>query len=387
MQSRSLLQLTLILLITLFSGCSTSENQLTLHIQNPASINRENEMVEVAWRDIRQHLSLPENHSIIVTDSMGEQIPYQLITNGSDTVEALLFPVTLAAGQTASFHVSAGVPEPVQPMVYGRLVPERKDDFAWENNRTAFRVYGPALKATGEISNGMDYWAKSTDSLIIDKWYKDDLSGVASYHEDHGEGLDFYKVGRTLGLGMTAPADHDTLCLGHNFVTAEILDNGPLRITFKLTYDPYPAGRHEITETRIISLDAYRLFNKVTHIFGTDTTGLTVATGIVMPEENPEENAATTTFGDNTGIIAYETPAHEANGTIYTAAIHPDGFGSIKVAGGHYLGLNSYQPGTRYTCYTGGGWSKAGFDSFEDWIQFVKSEKEKIDQPFIITIN
>ncbi|WP_436412480.1 DUF4861 family protein [Petrimonas sp.] len=30
---------------------------------------------------------------------------------------------------------------------------------------------------------------------------------MASYHRDHGEGLDFYKVGRTLGPGMkqTAP--------------------------------------------------------------------------------------------------------------------------------------------------------------------------------------
>ena len=387
MQAKSLLLLSLILLTTLFPGCSTSQNQLTLHVQNPGSIDRQNEMAEVAWKDIRQNLSLSENQTIIVTDSLGEQVPYQLVTNGSDTVEALLFPVSLSAGQTASFHVSAGVPEPIQPLVYGRLVPERKDDFAWENNRTAFRVYGPALKATGEISNGMDFWAKKTDSLIIDKWYQNDLSGVASYHEDHGEGLDFYKVGRTLGLGMTAPADNDTLCLGHNFVTAEILDNGPLRITFKLTYDPYLAGRHEITETRIISLDAYSLFNKVTNIFETDTTDLTVATGIVMPQENPEENAANTTFGENTGIIAYETPGNETNGIIYTAAIHPNGFGFIKVSNGHYLGLNSYQPGNRYTYYTGGGWSKAGFNSFEDWIQFVKSEKEKIDQPFIITIN
>lgn len=386
MQAKSLLHLSLILLITLFASCGTSQNQLTLHIQNPGSVDRENEMVEVAWNDIRQHLSLSENQTILVTDSVGEQIPYQLITNGSDTVEALLFPVTLAAGQTASFHVSAGVPEPVQPMVYGRMVPERKDDFAWENNRTAFRVYGPALKATGEISNGMDFWAKKTDSLIIDKWYRDDLAGVASYHEDHGEGLDFYKVGRTLGLGMTAPVDHDTLCLGDNFVTAEILDNGPLRFTFKLTYDPYPAGGHEVTETRIISLDAYSLFNKVTHIFETDTTELTVATGIVMREENPEENSATSTFGDNTGIIAYETPGNEANGIIYTAVIQPDGYDAIQMFDGHYAGLNSITPGSSYTSYVGGGWSKAGFDSFEDWTQFVTSEKEKIDQPLTIDI-
>jgi hypothetical protein len=343
-------------------------------------------MVEVAWNDIRQNLSLSENQTIIVTDSLGRQIPYQLVTNGSDSVQSLIFPVTLAAGQSALFQISIGEPEPVQPLVYGRLVPERKDDFAWENNRTAFRVYGPALKATGDISNGMDFWAKKTDSLIIDKWYRNDLAGVASYHEDHGEGLDFYKVGRTLGLGMTAPVDHDTLCLGENFVTAEILDNGPLRITFQLTYAPYKAGAHQVTETRIISLDAYILFNRVTHIFETDTTELKVATGIVMLEENPAENAANTTFGDHTGIIAYKNPTDEVNGTIYTAALHPGGFESIQILDGHFAGLNTIASGEPYITYVGGGWSKAGFNSFEEWIQFVKSEEEKISESLKIQI-
>lgn len=384
MQARRLLFL---LLTAILVGCSTSKKELTLQISNPGSTDRENEMVEVAWHDLQQHLSLTENQTIVVTGSSGAQIPYQLVTNGSDSVEKLIFPVTLAAGASGTYRIATGEPDAFQPLVYGRLVPERKDDFAWENNCTAFRVYGPALKATGEISNGMDFWAKKTDSLIIDKWYKNDLSGIASYHVDHGEGVDFYKVGRTLGLGMTAPVDHDTLCLGHNFVTAEILDNGPLRITFKLTYKPYMAGLHQITETRIISLDAYSLFNKVTNIFETDTTLLTVATGIVMPEENPEANAASTTFGDNTGIIAYETPTNEVNGTIYTAAIHPEGFGIIKVSNGHYLGLNSYLPGNKYSYYAGGGWSKAGFDSFDEWKSFVKEAKANIDLPLIVEIH
>ncbi len=380
-------RLCFILLTAILVSCSASKSKVTLNISNPGSTDRENQMVEVAWRDLQQHLSLTENQTIVVTGSSGAQIPYQLVTNGTDSLETLIFPVTLAAGASGTYQIAVGEPETFQPLVYGRLVPERKDDFTWENNRTAFRVYGPALKATGEISNGMDFWAKKTDSLIIDKWYENDLSRVASYHEDHGEGVDFYKVGRTLGLGMTAPVEHDTLCLGHNFVTAEILDNGPLRITFKLSYEPYMAGVHQITETRIISLDAYSLFNKVTNIFETDTTLLTVATGIVMPEENPGANAASTTFGDNTGIIAYETPANEVNGTIYTAAIHPEGFGIIKVSNGHYLGLNSYLPGNKYSYYAGGGWSKAGFDSFDEWKSFVKEAKANIDLPLIVEIH
>jgi hypothetical protein len=181
---------------------------------------------------------------------------------------------------------------------------------------------------------------------------------------------------------MTAPVDNDTLCLGDNFVTVDILDNGPLRLTFKLTYDPYIAGEHKITETRIISLDAYSFFNKVTNIFETDTAELTVATGIVMAPDKPE-----ITFGRNSGIIAYETPGNDTNGIIYTAVINPNGFGMIKVSGGHYLGLNNYQTGTPYTYYTGGGWSKAGFDSFEEWTQFVQSEKVKKEQPLVIKID
>ena len=374
--------LTLLLIMAVITGCQSAKNGMDVNLHNPASIDRENEMVEIDWKHVQQKIAGTAEQSIVVTDNNGKQIPFQLVTNGTGSVESLIFPVSVDAGETNTYRVSAGEPEAFEPLVYGRLVPERKDDFTWENNRSAFRVYGPALKATGEISNGMDFWTKRTEALIIDKWYENDLSGKASYHQDHGEGLDYYKVGRTLGLGMTAPVHNDTLCLGDNFVTAEILDNGPLRISFKLTYDPYHAGTREILETRIISLDAYRLFNQVTNIFETDTTLLTVATGIVMDTGQPA-----VTFGVNSGIIAYETPGNENDGTTFTAAIHPNGYGIIKEANGHYLGINSYQPGTPYTYYTGGGWTKAGFDDFEAWTRFVKEEKEKIDHPLSIQIN
>ena len=85
-------------------------------------------------------------------------------------------------------------------------------------------------------------------------------------------------------------------------------------------------------------------------------------------------------------IIAYETPGIEKDGTIYTAAINSSGYEIIKVADGHYLGINSYQPGTPYTYYTGGGWSKAGFESFDAWTHFVREQKEKIYNPLTIQI-
>jgi len=54
---------------------------------------------------------------------------------------------------------------------------------------------------------------------------------------------------------------------------------------------------------------------------------------------------------------------------------------------GHFVGINSYHPGESYTYYAGGGWSKAGFDNFEAWLEFIKDEKETIDQPMTITID
>ena len=377
----------LISLVVILSGCALSKVEMAVTVQNPSSFDRNYEMAEVEWKEIQQKLNLQSGENIIITNNSNEQIPYQIVLNDDNNGENILFLTSVEAGKEEIYSISKGQPDTFQPLVYGRLVPERKDDFTWENNRSAFRIYGPALKATGEISNGMDYWSKKTEELIIDKWYENDLAKVASYHADHGEGLDFYKVGRTLGLGMTAPLDNDTLCLGHNFVTAVIIDNGPLRITVKFTYDPYLAGDQEIIETRIISLDAYSFFNKITNVFEADTTLLTVATGIVMPVDNPEIIAETTTFGDNVGIIAYESPEDIKNGIIFTAAIHPKGFDNIKVSDGHYLGINSYQPGKQYSYFAGGGWTKAGFEDFNSWKEFVKLQKIKIDNPLIVKVN
>ena len=58
----------------------------------------------------------------------------------------------------------------------------------------------------------LEYHASSYP-LIIDKWYKNDLAGKASYHADHGEGQDDYKVGQSLGADAMAPYVNDKLWL------------------------------------------------------------------------------------------------------------------------------------------------------------------------------
>ena len=72
-------------------------------------------------------------------------------------------------------------PKEQQPKVYGRYVPERKDDFAWENEYAAFRLYGPALKPENP-SNGVDLWLKNSPALVIDTMYGRELKDHRPYH-------------------------------------------------------------------------------------------------------------------------------------------------------------------------------------------------------------
>lgn len=63
------------------------------------------------------------------------------------------------------------------------FVPERKDDFAFENDKVAFRIYGPALKDSKENS-GIACWLKRVDSPIIDKWYRGATEGKSYSGKD-----------------------------------------------------------------------------------------------------------------------------------------------------------------------------------------------------------
>ncbi len=147
---------------------------------------------------------------------------------------------------------------PAQPRAYARFVPERKDDFAWENDLVAFRAYGPALRSTGEDS-GIDCWFKRVPYPILDKWYIEDVTvlghskAAKSYHKDQGEGLDVYKVGPTRGCGGSSVwADGKTWNSGV-FTAHRIIENSPERIVFELDYSSDFKGR-TLRETKRISL-------------------------------------------------------------------------------------------------------------------------------------
>lgn len=366
--------------VFIMTGCG-NQGMIKVNITNPLAIERSSETVEIPFAEITARIDGAEASGLIVTDSRGNEIPSQVIRNGGDRPVSLIFQPVIKAGGKAVYHVSAGNPQTYETMAYGRFVPERMDDYAWENDRIAFRIYGTALIAKDGPSNGLDVWVKRTGKMVIDRWYADYLAGKSSYHDDNGEGCDCYKVGRTLGAGAMAPFVEDSLRLGINFELYKTLDNGPIRTSFSLTYPPFAVDSLLVTETRIISLDAGSQFTKITEIYEGCGAGFTVAAGIVKrPEGTVLQSPA------EAGTMAYRLDGGEA-GITYIGTVFSTPAETVKENKDHLLMLTEYKPGIELTYYTGAGWSKWGFENNDSWTNLLKEFSQKLRNPLIVTLD
>ena len=369
MKKSSLFLISLLLL----SGCA--EDRVKVTVENPLPFDRTTETVEIPMDDITAKLDDSDPAALVVTDTKGNEVPSQLIYAGQTAPQSLIFQADVNAGVAAVYYIGKGDPGQYENKAYGRFVPERYDDYAWENDRIAFRIYGPALIAKDGPSNGIDVWIKRTDKLVIDRWYADYLAGKNTYHDDNGEGCDCYKVGRTLGAGAMAPYIADSLWLAINFATWETLDNGPLRTSFRLTYPPFQAGEAMLTETRTVSLDAGSQLTRVVEEYTGIETEFPVTAGIVRREEGSALPVAT---GRN--AIAYRLDGGEG-GITYIGTVLTTGATDIKETDEHLLIVTGYTPGTPLTYYTGAGWSKWGFESDDAWTGYIDAFAQRIQSP------
>jgi hypothetical protein len=367
--------------LTLMSVASCGEKKMILTVQNLSCFGRYSQTVEIPLHDVAQQLGNPDCQKLELTDPTNALVTYQVTYD-----KKFIFQLDIKGGETRSFVLKQGkyVPD-FEPKTYARFIKERKDDFAWENDKVAFRIYGPALKHVDGPSNGIDAWYKRTDKLIIDKWYKDDLAGKASYHEDHGEGLDDYKVGRSLGAGGMAPFVNDSLWLNENFARQDLLDNGPVRSTMKFSYNKLNVNGKKYSETRTISIDAGSQLTKITQSYEGVAEKFTVAAGIV--KRNGKDSIVAK---DN--YVIYAEPYSKKVENVFLAMIFPDGYKKITVntyktandSYSHVLAVCNYENPVTY--YSGYGWSKAGaFSNISAFEKYISEFSENLKSPLKIT--
>lgn len=324
----------------LWTGCSKSES-VTVTIANPLAIERTGEMVEIPVNDIYTQLNLSDTAQFVIYDEKAQEVPYQLTYD-----EKVIFPVSIASKASVNYTVQQGTPSLVNAVVYGRCYPERLDDIAWENDRAAYRAYGPALQKSGEKAYGYDVFTKSVEELVVEDRYAmeldsasraeikalreagkkeeaDSLSRAISYHIDHGNGMDCYAVGPTLGGGTAALMPDSAIVYPYCYKDFEILDNGPLRFTVKLVFNPLVVKNDSnVVETRIIQLDKGSQLNKTTVSYEYLTQATPVAAGLVLHAANPEGYA----YDAAKGYISYADPttnAEAGNGIVYVGAVFP----------------------------------------------------------------
>jgi rhamnogalacturonyl hydrolase YesR len=297
----------------------------------------------------------------------------------------LLFPVNLAAGETRKYLVLpatslAAVP-PADVKTHARFVPERLDDFAWESDRTAHRVYGPAIiKDPKEhlISSGVDVWVKKVRTPVVDKWYQ-----RGEYHHDIGEGLDYYSVGQSRGCGGTTIYADGKLNNSSNFQRWKVLADGPLRSVFELSYGGFSAGNgRTVSEVKRYSIDAGSNMTRVeTRYTGSGKGPLTVGVGIV--QRDGDGKYLTDAAG---GWASYWEPAHGEDGNIGCGVILPAGASGFAVADKQQLTLGTAQPGKPFVYYFGAGWSKSGdFADGAAWDAYVRNFAQKLKAPLKVS--
>ncbi len=367
----------------ILSGCS-KENLLKIRISNPSTSDKIDEIVEIGWKAIFEKLILTDKDSIVILNEEGKQTPYQIIYNGSSSPQSVIFPTSSSKGETVVYTIKKGQPENFERKTFGRQVPERKDDFAWENDRIAFRMYGPAL-AGENPSNGVDIWLKKTNELIIDKFYSNELDRKLSYHVDRGLGLDCYKVGHTLGAGGIAPFFHDSLWVGGFYSRVRVLDSGDLRTSFVLEYDSVPVEGKILTGKIEITLDAFTQMNKAVVSYNGDFESFETASGIWLHDGN-----GITRSDEASGFIAYaEKATSDAGvdaGRNYVGVIIPRGMKKILLKNDHLLALADYKKGEKFTYYFGAGWSQWGFDNDDTWFNYMSKQASRLKESLQITI-
>lgn len=368
----------------LLSQCPGQTKGALVSVSNPARIVRRSETVEVRLRDLIPLLGESTGGDIVVTGN-GAPILSQ-VTEGELLFQSDFSPLekrefTVRRENTGAAHDAPHGTPHFASLVDGRYVLPR-EDYAWENDRIAFRMYGPALAS--EVNNGIDVWTKRVRSFIVAKWYKEAEGAPAGkdpYHHDRGEGADFFDVGRTLGAGGCSLWDDGRVRQPGVFSGWKTLCNGPLRTEFELTYNGVAIGGMTITERKRISLDAGENLNRVRVTYDAPEAGhgVMVACGLVKrPHTLPASDKSRGWMG-----LWGPTNSDSVNGSLGTGVVFPSSaFVQFTEDSAQYLLIGRAVTGERLTYYAGAGWTRSGdFATVEDWNSYLDRWAVRIALP------
>ncbi|HUL55283.1 MAG TPA: DUF4861 family protein [Opitutaceae bacterium] len=386
------------LLLPALALCAHATDKIVVTVTNDLDLARPAEVIAVPFSEIQRLLPDMLFDHLAVRDARGAIIPAQGTNfqpeEHHDYYRDLVFQHDFAAGEkSATFTIekTAATVPPFPARVFARYIPERFDDFAWENDRIGHRIYGPGLDTpaaggTRMISSGIDVWCKRVRYPIVDRWY---VKG--HYHTDTGEGLDMYDVGTARGCGGIGVWDGTTLRVSHNWKTWKVLANGPIRAVFELTYEPWDAGRGiTVSETKRFTVDAGHNLDEIESTFvvapppGADAD-LTIAIGLTR---HPKQAAAKAAQDDaGAWMSLWEDFENPMSGRLGTGVVLAPGarFAGWAETPSDRLMLARVKPGETLRYRAGAGWVASGdFASPDDWNAYLAACARRLASPIRI---
>ncbi len=331
-------------------------------VSNPLAVARGNETIAIARAEIVKVAPSFDIKAALVFDPAGKPVLSQLVdSDGDEEADEIVWQTDLAASQSKMFKLRAGARTPAARAdykVYGRFARERHDDFVWENDVVAHRMYGPDLETTPKeplVSSGIDTWVKRARRLLTNDWLM-----TGDYHHDTGEGADFYGVGKSRGCGGLGVWSGGKLMVSRNFTTSRVLAAGPIRLVFELRYAPWDAGGGvKITETKRVTLDAGSHFNRFETTFTGAKAGLSVGVGIAK-----HAGSAVVVDAGSASMRVWEPlkgKQGEDGGNLGCAVVLPAGSALEEHHGDvDYLVVTPVSPAGKLVYHVGSWWDRAG---------------------------
>ena len=381
---------------------------VTITVTNELDAARPAAVVAVPFAEIAKLAPDLRMYHVVVRDPKGRALASQITNYQHDhrgaVYDDLVFSYDFAAGEKRAVFTlepTATATPPDPPCVYARAVPERLDDMAWENDRIAHRMYGFALNSPAADvvherlrGSGIDVWGKRVTYPIIDRWY---AKGHDQFHKDgEGEGLDLYSIGGSRGAGGTGAWDGSKLWTSDNFMTSQVLSNGPRRAAFKLIYAPWDAGNAgKIQETKTITVDCGVNFDSLASEFDfADDVGV-IGVGITEhPQVEGFPKAVLTRDPNARWMSLWE---ENKDGGLGVAVILASGTAAedyayeppAKTPGfGNHLLIFKARDGVPVKYFTGAGWNRSGqFTDRASWENYVKAFAAAVAKPLTITVS
>jgi len=366
---------------------TTQQKQLTVTAVNRLNIARQNETIEVSAQALSP-LGEKDLMKIHVRDGAGKEVLSQAVDTDYDDFhkpDVLIFQADFQPGETKTFTLVAGPKRTYSHedfRAYGRFVRERFDDFAWENDRVAYRTYGKALitwKGEPLTSSAIDIWSKRTTKLVINDWYM-----VDNYHADHGDGVDAYSAGPTRGCGGNGIWTNGQLYIPTNFVDSRVLTNGPIRVMFELVYEPFDVNGVKVSQVLRVSLDAGSQLNhfRASYQLPAGSESLALAVGLKKVKEAKKHLNA------ERGWLTIWEPV-EKNLGMQSLAILVDPGKFDNVTEDRLNHLMVLKPGITapVSYWAGFAWDRAGsITSAESWNAYVDQFGERLRSPIDVRV-